>query len=61
VGLSLTACRNVIRVERFVEIYGDGSRLTLMDAALEAGFGSYPQFYRVFLKHMGYPPGKHRR
>jgi AraC-like DNA-binding protein len=61
VGLSLTACRNVIRMERFVEIYGDGSRANLMDAALEAGFGSYPQFYRVFLNHMGYPPGKHRR
>jgi AraC-like DNA-binding protein len=61
VGMSLTECRNLIRVERFVEIYGDGSRATLMDAALEAGFGSYAQFYRVFLKHMGYPPGKHRR
>lgn len=60
VGLSLTECRNRIRIERFVDIYGDGSRSTLMVAALEAGFGSYPQFYRVFLKHMGYPPGEHR-
>lgn len=61
VGLSLTECRNRIRVERFIEIYGDGSRANLMEASLESGFGSYPQFYRVFLKHMGYPPGKHRR
>lgn len=61
VGVTLTECRNRIRVERFIEIYGDGSRSTLMDAALEAGFGSYPQFYRVFLKQMGYPPGEHRK
>jgi AraC-like DNA-binding protein len=60
VGVSLTECRNRIRIERFVEVYGDGSRATLMVAALEAGFGSYPQFYRVFLKQMGYPPGEHR-
>jgi AraC-like DNA-binding protein len=60
IGMSLTECRSRIRIERFVEIYGNGSRSTLIGAALEAGFGSYAQFYRVFLKQMGYPPGEHR-
>jgi AraC-like DNA-binding protein len=60
VGITITEFRNRIGVERFLELYGDGSGLTLLDAALDAGFGSYPQFYRIFTKHMGYPPAEHR-
>jgi AraC-like DNA-binding protein len=59
-GVTITDFRNRIGVERFLELYGDGSALTLLDAALDAGFGSYPQFYRIFTKHMGYPPAEHR-
>ena len=59
-GITITDFRNRIGVERFLELYGDGSGLTLLDAALDAGFGSYPQFYRIFTKHMGYPPAEHR-
>jgi AraC-like DNA-binding protein len=57
---SVTEYRNRVRVEQFLQIYGDGSGLTLLDAALEAGFGSYAQFYRIFCKHMGYSPAEHR-
>jgi AraC-like DNA-binding protein len=59
-GVSITLFRNRAGLERFVELYGDGSTTTLLDAALEAGFGSYPQFHRVFRNEMGYPPAEHR-
>jgi AraC-like DNA-binding protein len=61
VGMSITEFRNRVGVERFLEIYGDGSARTLLDAALEAGFGSYPQFHRVFRNIAGYSPREHRR
>jgi AraC-like DNA-binding protein len=61
VGVSVTEFRNRLRIERFLQLSGDGERRNLMDAALEAGFGSYPQFHRVFRRTMGYPPGQHRR
>jgi AraC-like DNA-binding protein len=60
-GVSVTDFRNRARVERFLEIYGDGSVRTLLDAALEAGFGSYPQFHRVFRRELGMTPAEHRR
>jgi AraC-like DNA-binding protein len=59
-GVSITLFRNRAGLERFVELYGDGSKRTLLDAAFEAGFGSYPQFHRVFRDEMGYPPAEHR-
>jgi AraC-like DNA-binding protein len=59
-GTSVTDYRNRICVEQFLQIYGDGSGPNLLDAALEAGFGSYAQFYRIFCKHMGYSPAEHR-
>jgi transcriptional regulator GlxA family with amidase domain len=59
--MSITEFRNRVGVERFLEIYGDGSARTLLDAALEAGFGSYPQFHRVFRNIAGYAPREHRR
>jgi AraC-like DNA-binding protein len=48
-------------VERFLDIYGTGQRRTMLDAALEAGFGSYPQFHRVFKRMMGYSPMQFRQ
>lgn len=60
VGVSITDYRNRMGVEQFLEIYGDGSGPTLLDAAFEAGFGSYAQFYRIFRKHMKYSPAEHR-
>jgi AraC-like DNA-binding protein len=59
-GFALVEFRNRQRVERFLEIYGTGQRRTMLDAALEAGFGSYPQFHRVFKRLMGYSPMRHR-
>jgi AraC-like DNA-binding protein/quercetin dioxygenase-like cupin family protein len=60
-GVALVDFRNRQRVERFLQIYGTGQRLTMLDAALEAGFGSYPQFHRVFKRVIGCSPGRYRR
>jgi AraC-like DNA-binding protein len=55
-GVSLTRFRNQRRLERFRVIYGHGRRTTALAAALEAGFGSYAQFYRVVRTETGRSP-----
>lgn len=45
-GISLVEYRNRLRLARF-ETVRDRGDANLLDAALEAGFGSYAQFYRV--------------
>lgn len=60
-GISLVEYRNKQRLERFLSLYGAGKRKTMMTAALEAGFGSYPQFHRIFKQLMGYSPAEYRR
>jgi AraC-like DNA-binding protein len=59
-GIALVDFRNRQRVERFLAIYGAGQRHTMLDAALAAGFGSYPQFHRVFKRLTGHSPRAHR-
>ena len=60
-GIALVDFRNRQRVEKFLALYGAGQRITMLDAALEAGFGSYPQFHRVFKRVLGCSPGEYRR
>ena len=60
-GVTLTTFRNRCRVERFLEVYGEGQATTMLAAALDAGFGSYAQFYRVFRQVTGVTPAVYRR
>lgn len=60
-GVALVDFRNRQRVEKYLQIYGTGQRRTMLDAALEAGFGSYAQFHRVFKRVTGRSPGEQRR
>lgn len=60
-GMTLSEFRNRQRVLRFVALYGQGQRGSMLEAALQAGFGSYPQFYRVFTELMGRSPAQYRR
>ena len=60
-GIALVDFRNRQRVEKFLALYRTGQRMTMLEAALEAGFGSYPQFHRVFKRVMGCSPGSYRR
>jgi AraC-like DNA-binding protein len=46
-GVSLVEYRNRLRLERFEDLLDRGCT-NLREAALDAGFGSYAQFYRVF-------------
>jgi len=55
-GTSLVRYRNQLRLERFVGIMETGGR-NMLDAAREAGFGSYAQFHRVFQALRGRTPG----
>lgn len=60
-GQSLSDFRNDQRLRRFTEVYGSGQRLNLLQATIEAGFGSYTQFYRIHLKKTGKPPSSLKR
>ena len=60
-GIALVDFRNRQRVEKFLALYRTGQRMTMLEAALEAGFGSYPQFHRVFKRVLGNSPGDYRR
>ncbi|MFK7802431.1 MAG: helix-turn-helix domain-containing protein [Anaerolineae bacterium] len=60
-GVSFSQYRNRCRLDRFLALYGDGYKLTMLDAAREAGFGSYAQFYRVFREVMGQTPAAYRK
>jgi AraC-like DNA-binding protein len=55
-GVSISRFRNQQRLQRFLRLYGNGRRTTALAAALEAGFGSYAQFYRVFREQAGRSP-----
>jgi AraC-like DNA-binding protein len=60
-GIALVDFRNRQRIEKFLALYGAGQRTTMLEAALESGFGSYPQFHRVFKRVMNCSPGEYRR
>ncbi|MEM9158886.1 MAG: helix-turn-helix domain-containing protein [Verrucomicrobiota bacterium] len=57
-GLSLSAYRNVQRMRRFIELRQEGERYNLLEAALEAGFGSYAQCFRVCKALKGVAPSE---
>lgn len=60
-GLSLVEFRNHVRVRRFVKLLETQPHTTLLDLALQSGFGSYAQFHRIFKQIMGVSPRSLRR
>lgn len=60
-GISLVKFRQRQALQRFFRAYGKGREKTLLAAALEAGFGSYPQFHRVFKQLVGKTPADYHR
>jgi AraC-like DNA-binding protein len=64
-GLSIVEFRNRQRIQRFLERYDRernfARQSTLLDSALAAGFGSYPQFHRVFRQVTGCSPAEYLR
>jgi AraC-like DNA-binding protein len=56
-GLSLASFRNARRLELFFDLWhARGHTDTLLQTALAAGFGSYPQFHRVYKRETGQSP-----
>lgn len=56
VGVPLSRYRNSIRLGRFWEEYRRAPSQPLLQLVLEAGFGSYAQFYRIFKEAYGNGP-----
>lgn len=57
-GVGIARFRNENRLQRVVDIRESDAGISLLDAALQAGFGSYPQFYRVVRELTGRPPSQ---
>ena len=60
-GVPLTMYRNRLRLRRFLDAYGSGQRVNMLEAALTSGFGSYPQFHRIFRELVGCSPAEYKR
>ena len=60
-GVSPVDFRNRLRLERFMGLYGNGQQRNMLECALQSGFGSYPQFHRIFKRYMGTGPAEYRR
>lgn len=61
VGYAVSTFRNHCRIQTFLDLYGAGKRRTMLDCALESGFGSYEQFHRTFKRQLGCSPAEYRR
>lgn len=59
-GESLRDYRNRLRLERYSSLVEPGGG-NLLQAALDAGFGSYAQFHRIFRRRFGCSPIEHAR
>jgi AraC-like DNA-binding protein len=56
VGVSLSRYRNSLRLARFWELYRCPPQKTITEAVYAAGFGSYAQFYKIFVQAYGTGP-----
>lgn len=57
-GVSLVHFRQRMQLDRFLQQYERNADRTLLAAALDAGFGSYAQFHRVYTRAFGHGPGR---
>ena len=55
-GVPLVNYRQRHCLEQFFQLYGQNCEQKILNTALRAGFGSYPQFHRVFKRFIGCSP-----
>jgi len=60
VGITPLQYRNYCKVQEFIRRW-DGTEGRLLQSALDAGFGSYAKFHRVFSQVCGAPPRDHMK
>jgi transcriptional regulator GlxA family with amidase domain len=60
-GVSLNRYRNSARLGRFLEILRARPHITLLEAMLDAGFGSYAQFHKIYRQAYGEAPARSLR
>lgn len=56
VGVPLSQYRNSVRLGRFLELQRRAQHRSLTELVYESGFGSYAQFYKVFVQNYGHGP-----
>lgn len=60
-GMTITQYRQKTCLERFLMIWRQKPKVNMAHAALQAGFGSYPQFHRVFRAYFKLSPFEYFR
>jgi transcriptional regulator GlxA family with amidase domain len=55
-GVPFHRYRNSLRLARFEELWRSPIKQTIMEVVFAAGFGSYAQFYKVFVEAYGQGP-----
>jgi AraC-like DNA-binding protein len=55
-GIPFSRYRNSVRLAQFMRLWHNGPRTSILECMHQAGFGSYPQFYRVFRDTYGSGP-----
>jgi AraC-like DNA-binding protein len=60
-GIPLVRFRQQLLLDRFLTLQAQHPNLKLLPLALRAGFGSYPQFHRVFRQFTGQNPGARKQ
>lgn len=59
-GQTVTRYRLAGQLARYLDLSDDDHDLSITDAAYAAGFGSYAQFHRIFVRYMDVSPSRHR-
>jgi AraC-like DNA-binding protein/quercetin dioxygenase-like cupin family protein len=59
--IPLVRFRQQLLLDRFLQLHADHPQLKLLTLALRAGFGSYPQFHRVFRQLTAQNPATYLR
>lgn len=56
IGVPLNHYRNSVRLRSFMEHFRSPPKKTILECVYAAGFGSYAQFYKVFMQSFGHGP-----
>ncbi|MFA5688719.1 MAG: helix-turn-helix transcriptional regulator [Kiritimatiellales bacterium] len=60
-GISITEFRNRVKLDRFINLMFKHPKYDLLTLAMDSGFGSYTQFFRIFRQQMGMTPEEFRK